>query len=350
MKVAPTLPSPQTSRRLQRNPRRRRLGGVCAGIADYTGLDVGLVRLLFVLSIFVSASLSVWLYLALWFLLPAATEAEMPDVSWALRRELRRIEKRLAKLHKRNEPAVADLAQEAFEALKVLAPGFDRAGLGPRELELRQAALIRFPQLLDALLGLPAAALSRWDRGGPSPAALLVEQLAELRSQLQAASLARVEQWFRDLGGAGDSSRSADYEAFRRQLDPLADRLGDSAGAATQASLAAIQDKLGFLLERLGESEEILDLRPFEVRKIAFEYLPDALGQYLQLPAAMARHQPLANGKTAEESLNEQLQLLDTTLQDLAKSLFEKDAGGLLVHGRFLREKFAEQPFRLEGR
>jgi phage shock protein PspC (stress-responsive transcriptional regulator) len=348
MKADTSLPTlPKTSRRaLRRNLRRRRIGGVCAGIADYLGVDVTLVRFLAVLLIPLTGSLVFWIYLALWLLLPASADTPIPEVSWQLARELRRMDNRVRKLHRKHDPALADLAQEAFDAIKILAPYFEQPGGSPLDESLREAVLVRFPKLLDRLLATPADAFATRSGGGHSPAEILLNQLADLRAQFQQAANALVDREFR-ASFRESAETSPELATWKEQLRPLQDRLQGRAGPETLDALQSIEEKLAFLLERIGEGGELFDLRPFEVRKIAFDYLPDALNQYLQLPPSMAQTQRLNAGKTAEESLNEQLTLLDTTLHDLAKSLFEKDAGGLLVHGRFLKEKFAEQPFRL---
>jgi phage shock protein PspC (stress-responsive transcriptional regulator) len=58
-------------KRLFRNPEGRVLGGVGAGLAAYFGIDVTLVRLLFILGIFLGGS-GVIVYLILWFIAPEA--------------------------------------------------------------------------------------------------------------------------------------------------------------------------------------------------------------------------------------------------------------------------------------
>lgn len=50
--------------------RDRWLGGVCSGAADYLGLDVTLVRLLFVLGTILGLGSLVLVYLAAWVLVP----------------------------------------------------------------------------------------------------------------------------------------------------------------------------------------------------------------------------------------------------------------------------------------
>ena len=64
------------SRRLYRDTRNQVLGGVCSGLAYYTGLDVVLVRVLFGLGVLLGSA-TFWIYLVLWIALPAArTPAE----------------------------------------------------------------------------------------------------------------------------------------------------------------------------------------------------------------------------------------------------------------------------------
>jgi phage shock protein PspC (stress-responsive transcriptional regulator) len=356
MKNAPTLA--RASRRpLQRNLRRRRLGGVCAGLADYLGISPAPIRLFFLglplLPLAVSllsplkglllfpffaplmAVIAVLAYVALWIALPADIEKPIPKVSSKeLTEKLWRMGKAMDKVHRQQSQRVADLAQEVFDAVKILAPYFEQPEAPPLDKTLRDTVTEQFPKLLERLDALPVN--------------IALNQLGEFRAQFQQAANELIEKEFKANMTAGVEMDSPELAAWRELLQPLQERLRDSTGPETLVALRSIEEKLAFILERIGGGGEVFDLRPFEVRKIAFEYLPDTLNQYLQLPSSMAKTQRLNSGKTAEESLNEQLNLLDGALHDLAKSLFEKDAGGLLVHGRFLKEKFAEQPFRLE--
>lgn len=56
--------------RLYRLPAEGKLGGVCAGLARYTDIPAGRVRLAAVL-LTLAASAGLWAYLVLWILLPA---------------------------------------------------------------------------------------------------------------------------------------------------------------------------------------------------------------------------------------------------------------------------------------
>jgi phage shock protein PspC (stress-responsive transcriptional regulator) len=338
--VNPLQPLQKMSSRpkLQRNRQRRRLAGVCAGIADYLGVDVTLVRFLFVLSVFFSFSLTMWIYLALWALLPAGTETPMPDVSWRLYRELRRIEKLVRKIHRRLPAPIADEVQETFDIIKIVAPHFERLSPPWKTVDtIREQALLRFPAILRQMLSFPA---------NLPPFKRAHMELTELKDELQRASNELIDQEIHLTVGDADMI-SPQVKLWKEQLAPLRETLRERVGENTLHTLQQIEEKLAFLMERIDSGSDLFDLRPFEVRKIAFDYLPDTVNQYLQLPPALARSQQLSSGKTAEESLNDQLNLLDRALHDLAKSLFEQDAQGLLVHGRFLKEKFAEQSFRL---
>ncbi|GAB7088175.1 PspC domain-containing protein [Marinifilum fragile] len=58
------------SKKLQRSSNKM-IAGVCAGIAEYLGLDVTLVRILYVLiSIFSAGFPGLLIYVILWFVMP----------------------------------------------------------------------------------------------------------------------------------------------------------------------------------------------------------------------------------------------------------------------------------------
>lgn len=83
------IQSEKTRKRLYRDPRDKILGGVCNGIATYLNIDVIWVRLAFVASFFLSASVSFFIYFILWAIVPEAKtpiqfmelEGESPTLS-----------------------------------------------------------------------------------------------------------------------------------------------------------------------------------------------------------------------------------------------------------------------------
>ena len=75
------------------------------------------------------------------------------------------------------------------------------------------------------------------------------------------------------------------------------------------------------------------------VRQTAAEYLPRTIGAYLAL-AGDGDPEVGAGGKTALQELREQLQLLDSKLDDIAQDLQRQDLDRLLANRRFLEERF----------
>jgi phage shock protein C len=59
------------AKRLMRSSRDKKLGGVCAGLADYFDLDATIVRVVWLLAIFLGGT-GVLAYLILWIVLPLA--------------------------------------------------------------------------------------------------------------------------------------------------------------------------------------------------------------------------------------------------------------------------------------
>ncbi|MBE6229777.1 MAG: PspC domain-containing protein [Bacteroidales bacterium] len=48
----------------------KKLGGVCAGLARYFGIDVSIMRVAYLILTILTGSLLFWLYLILWIVLP----------------------------------------------------------------------------------------------------------------------------------------------------------------------------------------------------------------------------------------------------------------------------------------
>lgn len=59
-------------KRLMRSGTDKKLGGVCAGLADYLDMDPTLVRVLWVIVSFCAAGSGIVVYLVLWLVLPLA--------------------------------------------------------------------------------------------------------------------------------------------------------------------------------------------------------------------------------------------------------------------------------------
>ena len=79
------------------------------------------------------------------------------------------------------------------------------------------------------------------------------------------------------------------------------------------------------------------------VRQTASEYLPRTIDAYRALAAAGGAQTMHASGKTAEQELHEQLDLLDLKLDEIARDLQRRDLDHLLTNRRFLEERFGHR-------
>ncbi|MFN8099501.1 MAG: hypothetical protein U0Q21_14575 [Dermatophilaceae bacterium] len=78
----------------------------------------------------------------------------------------------------------------------------------------------------------------------------------------------------------------------------------------------------------------------YNVMATATDYLPGAIGGYLRLPRDWADSRPVDRGKTSLLILIDQLDLLGSTMDKVFDAVCRADAQALVVHGRFLQEKF----------
>ena len=78
----------------------------------------------------------------------------------------------------------------------------------------------------------------------------------------------------------------------------------------------------------------------YNVMATATDYLPGAIGGYLRLPRDWADSRPVDRGKTSLLILIDQLDLLGATMDKVYDAVNRADAEALVVHGRFLQEKF----------
>jgi len=148
----------------------------------------------------------------------------------------------------------------------------------------------------------------------------------------------------------GLAEKAEQTELSSEELAQQVRRLVDSvAGGLPKDSLEAlrgIQATLGELLPRMHDLQDrgtISGKDAFTVTETVRRYLPDTLGAYLRLPRLYAQMQPLADGRTAAQTLFAQLQMLDKSLEDVAKSAFAGDAETLITNGQFLQNKFSEK-------
>ena len=131
-----------------------------------------------------------------------------------------------------------------------------------------------------------------------------------------------------------------------QQLRRLVDSVAPGLPREALVPLHSIQDTLNELLPRLQELSDrgvISAKDSFTVLETVRRYLPDTLAAYLRLPKYYAQIQRLADGRTASQTLLEQLQVLDSSLRNVSRSAFAGDAEALVTNGQFLQNKFSEK-------
>jgi hypothetical protein len=137
------------------------------------------------------------------------------------------------------------------------------------------------------------------------------------------------------------------HEALRRMLSSIKGRVEPD----VEKKIESIVDAIGEAMPRLVEGEGAMSDALYTVRQMALDYLPGTLGSYVKLPPAYRRLHAVqgggGGGKTAHDVLNDQLTLLDAKMQEILVSVNENDTQALLANGRFLREKFAGDGFRV---
>lgn len=82
------------------------------------------------------------------------------------------------------------------------------------------------------------------------------------------------------------------------------------------------------------------------VEQIVGDYLPTTISAFLAIDPRIASH-PRADGRTAGDDVIEQLETLETAIQDVTKAVYAHDAQELAVQGRFLRTKFSGSDLNL---
>jgi hypothetical protein len=135
-------------------------------------------------------------------------------------------------------------------------------------------------------------------------------------------------------------------EMLAQQVRKLVDSVAQGLPKDALDCLRSIQNTLSELLPRLQELRErgvISAKDSFIVVETVRRYLPDTLGAYLRLPKFYAQMQTLADGRTASQTLLDQLRVLDTSLKDVATSAYAGDAEMLVTNGKFLQNKFSEK-------
>jgi hypothetical protein len=142
------------------------------------------------------------------------------------------------------------------------------------------------------------------------------------------------------------TSSSFDPNDVRQALGKLLNTIHGKVPLEIEAKVQSINDTILGILPHYGEFPAgSPDL--FVVGRTATDYLPRALQSYLNLPRVYATTHPVAGGKTSEQVLSDQLDLLGSKLNEVADAVHKKDSDALLANGRFLEEKFGKSQLAL---
>jgi phage shock protein PspC (stress-responsive transcriptional regulator) len=354
--------------------RHRWLGGVCSGFARFIGLDILPVRLLIRFLFVTMVPMFWWVYLILWAVLPAQKlydeapgapaarpeRKEKPIYSAQVRVEVKRVE--AGDVVENTRGKVSDRVFERVVAIdrlvRTLRPSLTwwRTLTQPEFATVKRAALEYFPQTLQHYLHLPRDyAENHRLADGMTPEQKLLDDLQTLERTLNKVlesvvgnervnvpdDLRRLSERYNANEPEGDD--------LARSLEDLVTRTRGRVPDDIHAKVVSIRATILSVLPQITELGAGMTQESFNLRQTAREYLPDALEKYMSLPPGFAETHVLSNGKTAQETLLEQLELLDSTVKDIVGDVYEADADALVVHGRFLKEKFADSPFSLPG-
>jgi phage shock protein C len=115
-----TAHATMSHRRFARDADRACLGGVCAGFANYFGVNLRVTRILVVIAFFVAMPITVLVYIAMVLLVPAESRAYATRADREFRRKQRRMSRRERKL------AAEEATQRAAEAVNQRCQSLDK--------------------------------------------------------------------------------------------------------------------------------------------------------------------------------------------------------------------------------
>ncbi len=151
-----------------------------------------------------------------------------------------------------------------------------------------------------------------------------------------------VEGEWREVSAEEEQAEQAGELGIYQQLHRLIARHREALAAGHLIRLESILQVVGEL-ERALRGFGIGSEYAFTLNQAVESYIPEMLSSYLALPSDFATRYRLANGHTPSELLAMQLDLLDEELKRLRDAVYARKSEELVVHGEFLREKFARR-------
>lgn len=143
-----------------------------------------------------------------------------------------------------------------------------------------------------------------------------------------------------------------DRDGELKEIDAyLANLVNETAPKMPQtiaAQMRAVVEKISGVLSSPTLREDGMTTQFIGLKSIATRYLPNAVGYYVKIPLAMRSMRFTANRRTPAEILGEQLGILEGKLDEMLQAIAEEDVKKLIVHGKFLNEKFSDTSFGME--
>jgi len=130
-----------------------------------------------------------------------------------------------------------------------------------------------------------------------------------------------------------------DPQEIRRSLDHSYQMTHGRLPVEAQSRVARIRAEILELLPHAAEfpagSQDL-----YVLRRMAVDYLPTTIEAYLALPADYAAQRVVQDGKTPLQVMDEQLELLEARMGEIAEAVHRRDSDRLLANGIFLDERF----------
>ena len=128
-------------------------------------------------------------------------------------------------------------------------------------------------------------------------------------------------------------------------LDRLVANLRGLVPETDVATVRRIRDRAALALPTTDGPLDLTDHETWLLRQICIDYLPGALEHFIALPSGLAS-EPVLDGRTARQVLDEQLALIESRLDEMATRSYRSEAGGLLNHARFVADSLRPGPFQ----
>ncbi len=128
-------------------------------------------------------------------------------------------------------------------------------------------------------------------------------------------------------------------------LDRLVANVSGWVPETDMATLRRIRDTAALALPTTDAPLNLVDHETWLLRQICIKYLPGALEHYIALPSELAS-EPVLDGRSAREVLDEQLALIESRLDEMAARSYRREASGLLSHARFVADSLRPDPFQ----